>query len=457
MSDDSSSDDFFMADDTDDELDVSQRARTVLLGSPNEIPDLKSDSHSDIKKDTPAAISNDKEDTKNNKSKNADQYSPVRTSSRIARKLRSPLKEAVVSADPISLDDDNNKRARSPSRPNPYSNSPERRSLSSSRSRSRSSSLSSTRSFSPIRKTPKLSSTLQMEPDENDEFFKEIAKEAKKIPSLTKESTPDKLPKRIYNIRFISKLDGTMNKCVQVKVLGKFQFQKILPAALTGLIKAYSIPSVLQKYYSVDNVSLYWNHAKLLDFMTCNSLNIPQAFENEVTNVDIELISKDDEIENEKAITEKLLKDEREVSLKLEAAKKEKEIQEKLAKELAKEEKENEVFEEFEHELENVSELKTNGYDADASTVNEANELALEEGNADVMKIALVGQDNKKIHVNVRGTTPFSKVAEYYRIQKQLPQNAKIKLVFDHEELSLYETIEDQDMEDDDMIEVVIS
>ena len=42
------------------------------------------------------------------------------------------------------------------------------------------------------------------------------------------------------------------------------------------------------------------------------------------------------------------------------------------------------------------------------------------------------------------------------RIQKQLPQKTRVKLLFDHDELDMNECIADQDMEDEDMVDVII-
>ena len=277
-------------------------------------------------------------------------------------------------------------------------------------------------------------------------------------PSITdrsKEATPDKQPKRVYSIRFLSQLDGTINKTVQVKVLGKFQFVKILPPTLEGLIKSYSIPTVLQKFYKVDNVTLYWNNTKLLNFMTCNSLNIPQAFENEVTNVDIVIMSKEKEIENENELRKKLLLEEKAAQMKLDL---EKEREKEGEKNKPKESKNTEyakAIAEFEKELKDATELKDSQVHGGENDGN-MNIDGSDNEKSSIMKIALVGHDNKKIYVNVRNSTPFSKLAEYYRLQKQLPQAAKIQLMFDHDELNLEETVGDQDMEDEDMIEVVI-
>lgn len=269
-----------------------------------------------------------------------------------------------------------------------------------------------------------------LEPDENDEFFKQIAEEFNHTPVGTRETTPEQ-PRRIYNVRFLSKLDGSIDKAVQIKVLGKYDFASMLPSVLNGFIREYKIPNVMKKIYSQENVTLYWKTAKLLNFMTCNSLKIPQAFENEISDIDITVIPKKQENEFEQTINSKLLEDEHNPSDTVETGKLDARV------------------EEFEKDLKNVD---------DSTTNHEATEIIDLENEVDtnLMKIALMGEDNKKMFVNVRTTTILRKVAEYYRIKKRLPINIDINLIFDHEKLNLDESIGDQDMEDEDMIEVVV-
>lgn len=268
-----------------------------------------------------------------------------------------------------------------------------------------------------------------MQPDENDEFFRKIAREFSHTPVGTREATPEQ-PRRIYNVRFQSKLDGSIDKAVQIKVLGKYDFESMLPSVLNGFIREYKIPTVMKKIYSQENVTLYWKTAKLLNFMTCNSLKIPQAFENEISDIDITIIPKEKEKEFEQMINSELLEDIPNPSDTVDTGNL------------------DERVEEFEEELKNI----------DNSTANhEMTELIdlEDEDNTDLIKIALVGEDNKKIFVNVRNTTILKKVAEYYRAKKKLSKDININLIFDHEKLDLNETIGDQDMEDEDMIEVV--
>ncbi|CAL9730789.1 protein Esc2p [Monosporozyma unispora] len=313
------------------------------------------------------------------------------------------------------------------------------------------------------------------EPDENDDFFRELEKmssptttnsvtnlatelDKEKFSDLdinsSSETTPltasrsssipmiHSNPKRIYKIRFLSKLEGTINKSVQVKVLGKYTFEKILPPALAGLIKAFKVPSIMKKFYEPNNVSLYRNESmKLLKFMNCNSLNIPQSFENEISDVEIVLVSKDNEKEYEKEINDKIFEDKDSIadSTTESTLNKNKSIGlDKL---------------QFEQQFED--ELKDNETSVNATGINlESSEMA--DIDEPLMKIALLGHDNKKLYVNVRNSTPFSKLVDYYRIQKQLPQSKKIILSFDHDDLDLNECVKDQDMEDEDVIDVIV-
>lgn len=67
-----------------------------------------------------------------------------------------------------------------------------------------------------------------------------------------------------------------------------------------------------------------------------------------------------------------------------------------------------------------------------------------------------MGQDNKKMFVKARSSTLFKKIADYYKDVKNLPSFTKLKLTFDHVNLSLEDRVEDHEMEDEDMIEVAI-
>lgn len=278
---------------------------------------------------------------------------------------------------------------------------------------------------------PSIAASL-LETDENDEFFREIAKEAKRTPSGARETTPDQ-PRRIYNVRFISKLDGSIDKAVQLKVLGKYDFASVLPSVLNGFMKEYKIPIAMKKIYVAENVVLYWKTAKLLNFMTCNSLKIPQAFDDEISEIEITIVSK----ECEKAFEENMSSNFLEGELIVETG-----------PEVSNSNNADSRVEEFEKELKGINELTPND-SVEYIDLDNQDDTGL-------IKIALVGQDNKKLFVNVRRSTKLHKVSEYYRKKKLLQKEATLKLVFDHEELDVDGNIGDQDLEDGDMIEVVL-
>lgn len=247
-------------------------------------------------------------------------------------------------------------------------------------------------------------------------------------------------PKRIYKIQFLSKLEGTINKSVHIKVLGKYTFENILPSVTMGLIKAFKVPKSLQRFYEPDNIVLYRNESmKLLKFMNCNSLNIPQSFENEISDVQIVLVSKDKELEYENMVNQKIFgDDENEL------------ITDQANVNLNQNDIDSQLEKQFEEELKdnNNSTNNKNEYSSINNDVTKREEP--------LIKVALLGEDNKKVYVNVRNSTLFKKLVDYYRIQKQVPHNKKIILSFDHEEIDLNECIQDQDIEDEDVIDVIV-
>lgn len=263
--------------------------------------------------------------------------------------------------------------------------------------------------------------------DENDLFFQNLAK--RKLQSVTPEPDDGKDDdNRVYYVQFISRIDGTRGKSLQVKALGKHEFNKLATAALNGFMKTFHLPSVMKSLYTVEKTAIYWNKVKILGFMTCNSLKIPQKYENEVSYIEVKLIPRDQETQFIREELESITTEGDEIETTT-----------------TQPEKKNKTIEEFEKELRE-----------DAQDIQDIIEIQEEEEESQqqIMKLALVGQDNKKIMVNVRQTTVFDKLIQYYRIQKQLPQRARITLVFDDEELNPQDTVASQDIEDEDMIEV---
>ncbi|SCW02285.1 LAFE_0F03070g1_1 [Lachancea fermentati] len=268
--------------------------------------------------------------------------------------------------------------------------------------------------------------------DEDEEFFKELAREAKKSSNTTREQTPE-AARRIFNVRFRSRLEGSVDKKINVKVKGKHTFTQILPAALKTMIKEYSVPKELQSMYAADNITLFRDGVKILNFMSCNSLQIPQSYENEVSEVHLTMVFKKDEHSYEQEY-ENTNYGGHEITI--------------LSGEASAEEVEELTIPEYEKDVSQAPGRIT------ASNVYDDEEENTEN---DVIRVALLGQDNKKVHVNVRGTTKFSKIAEHYKQTKGLSSASKLRLIFDNEPLDLDGNVMDADMEDEDIIEVVIS
>ncbi|QLG72054.1 hypothetical protein HG535_0C04080 [Zygotorulaspora mrakii] len=303
----------------------------------------------------------------------------------------------------------------------------------------------------PRPKRQKSSSTVAslLEPDENEEFFNEIAKETTARSFETRKINSEQL-KRIYNIRFLSKLDGTINKTVQVKVLGKYELSSILPTVLERLVKKFEIPDVMRNIYAAENVSLYWNNAKLLKFMTCNSLGVAQTVKDEISNIDILMVPKEYESKFEEDIRIQLLKEEAEAAKEALRRKNNHEISTSNFKDQLTGD-----IDEFERELKNSEDIKNSHLFSNQDIEVECINLDSDDHD-ELIKVALVGDDNKKLYVNVRTSTYICKIVEYYKEHKDVPENAVIKLVFDHEELDQSQTVGQQDLEDEDMIEVVV-
>lgn len=252
-----------------------------------------------------------------------------------------------------------------------------------------------------------------------------------------------KVRQKIFNLMFLSKLEGTVDRAIELKVLGKYDFASILESVLERVVEEFKIPYPVMHQYTVDNVTLYWNGGKLLKFMTCESLKISNIDTNEVTEIEVTMVSKGDEERFEEEERARLLRVEKEAMLKA-----------KLPT----------TFEADTSDDNGEADCSIEIIEMDDSSreseIKEGSKLApvdLEDiDEPEVIKLALVGQDNARLYVNVRRSTPFSKVIEYYKLHKPLPMEVKLSLYFDHEKLDLNETVGDQELEDEDMLEVVI-
>ncbi|QLQ80737.1 hypothetical protein HG537_0E00900 [Torulaspora globosa] len=265
-----------------------------------------------------------------------------------------------------------------------------------------------------------------------------------KLTSNIRQSSPErknsggkskcKESQRLYNVKFLSRLDGSLGKVIQVTVSGDREFSSILESVLDGIVRELNGCEDLEKHYSVENVTLYWNNAKLLKFMTCDSLLINRASEQEV--VEITMVHREQEQEYEERLRSRLVG----LGNGIRSA----------------------LYNEINLANNDVEDFKNQAMDklinsSDTSSLKEPVSLdPEEESNSAAIKLALVGKDNKKLYVQVRLSTPFTKVVDYYRLQKSLPSTTQIKLMFDHEELDLNGTVAQQDMEDGDMLEVLV-
>lgn len=269
--------------------------------------------------------------------------------------------------------------------------------------------------------------SLAAEDNEDEKFFEELQREAGRTTSTLKEGSPA-TAKRVYNIKFLSNLEGSLNDKINVKVKGKHAFSEILPIALKTLIKEYKVSKDLKPFYQPENVSLYRNGLKILNFMNCNSLHIPLNYEGEVSDVSMTLVSRDREQEYVKTL----------------------EQSRHATPDLSREETSPKIpgfsIEEFEKDLEGFESGESNNLLEDTPQT---------ENNHGTIKIALMAQDNKKIYVNVRQTTTIAMLGEHYRTTKNLSSIERFKFVFDNEDLQLSTKIDDLDMEDGDIIEVV--
>ncbi|SMN19678.1 similar to Saccharomyces cerevisiae YDR363W ESC2 Sumo-like domain protein [Maudiozyma saulgeensis] len=450
MSDSEDDDDFFKASSSEDEEDLRNHIEDIIIESSKPNNNNNNNNNNNIKDDAFNLFSEPKkDDIKQNKSNSDEEHVVLedRSSSNGSNNLkRTSDSDSMNTEKKSDFENSRRKRARTRLR------NKEPISIDDDDDEQDSFSEISSRVSSPQKNdTTNRKDNYSDSDDENDLFFKELSR--KKSPPTLEAPIPTSEAKRLYTIRFISKLDGSINKSVRVKVLGKFTFAKILPSALQGLQKAYKIPAVMKKIYQADNVALYWNSTKVLDFMTCNSLNIKQSFENEISNIDITIVSK----EMEKSMELSLRAERQEADAK-EAAEKaqsngSRDKTNSIKTSLDDNQSADLIIEEFERELHDIA---LPNVIENSNTSNDRTLDPSDDTKEEIMKISLVGNDNKKIFVNVRGGTILSKLTDYYRKQKKLPQNTNFELYFDDEKLDLSMTIGSYDIEDEDMIEVKV-
>ncbi|AGO12591.1 AaceriAER251Wp [[Ashbya] aceris (nom. inval.)] len=243
---------------------------------------------------------------------------------------------------------------------------------------------------------------------------------------------------RVYNVGFISRIEGSRNRRVNVKVTGQKQFAAFLSVALAAFSKQHTIRKALKPKYQADQVKIYREGVEVFKFMTCDSFNIEEPYNGSPTDIEVYIVPVEEAETFEQEWKRKFEERVRMLSNSsfLEAV------------DGIEEDKDDFLVNEYEKALVNARSL-------------DETELAVREGtpadeSSQLLKIVLLGSDNKKVHIHVRPTTTFSKVAEHYRVAKELTATVQLTLMFDHEEIDLDDTISDIDIEDGDIIEVVV-
>lgn len=251
-------------------------------------------------------------------------------------------------------------------------------------------------------------------------------------------------PSRSYVLHITSFLPGSENKAVDTTVRGSKKFHPVISTVLKELLNAKenSVPSWYRRIYEPDLTVLYWNKIKILDFMRPDTLQIPAPTSGKPTEITLGLYSihQSEEIERLKEIerVEKRRRMEQE----------EKQAAEDIAPEIEEEEvdpfKDDELFKGIESEP------------VQSSVSREATVLGNGESEEGFFKIGLKGEDNKKMIVKVHAETKLITLVKYYLKQKKLPENTKVKLSFDDEDLDLGDTVGDTELEEDFTVDVII-
>ncbi|SCU93215.1 LAMI_0E13608g1_1 [Lachancea mirantina] len=242
--------------------------------------------------------------------------------------------------------------------------------------------------------------------------------------------TPEAEGIAAYPIKFVSQLEGSQGKAVEIKVQGGHSFSSILPTALSTLTEEYPIPPELQHIYAADRVTLFYgNGVKVLGFMKCSSFRQAENEENDNQDIEIYMVSTDKAREYERNY----------------AVLRQQELESLSAT--------PEVLVDFTKQRGplRIEESDVEGSDDSLQIIEPS------EDEARVLRIALMGQDNKKFYVNARERTTFAKLADYYRSANRIPSSKNLTLTFDSEKVDLNCSVDDLDLEDDDILEVVVT
>ncbi|SSD60926.1 uncharacterized protein SCODWIG_02687 [Saccharomycodes ludwigii] len=289
-----------------------------------------------------------------------------------------------------------------------------------------------------LRKKPKKNIAKPKNPElENDELLYALNSIKENINISTSRAGIDQNiseKNRVFLLTVESLLPELSNVKLSVKALGVQPFKFIIPIILKSMFKFYN-KSHLLTLYNEQNVSFYKDNVKLLNFMNLNSLNIPEAYEGEVTELNLTLVSKAHEIDFENRIINDI------TNLKNAST---------LSKSASMPNSANitdKTIEEYEEALKDAPSLE--------NKLLENYGMMLTEKSQDSFPIILLGSDNKKIEAHVKDFTKLESIAAYFRRMKNLSPNLKVQFIFDHEKVNMKGTVKDIGLEENDLIEVV--
>lgn len=300
-------------------------------------------------------------------------------------------------------------------------------------------SVSSKNSMDEIHAPTAMSVKEDTEEDQTLNFLTEVVGKAQKF---TKERSPELAVKRIYNISFVSKLDGSKDKRVNVKVTGRKTFETILPLTMQTFVSSYKVNKSLASLYKPSDLVMYRNGVEVLPFSTCDSLRIPETPDQDVTPVELIILHSSMAMQYRSEF--KKIRDSRLQSLEAESL-----ISEHEASAVASDDMEEINFNKFEKELEHAPKLHTNL--VDLVEVLDDNEIDL-----NPIKVVLVDKTNKKTTISVKNSTTFNQIINDYKEILNIVPEQKVVLILDNSELDPFATIESEDIEDNDILEVRI-
>lgn len=108
-----------------------------------------------------------------------------------------------------------------------------------------------------------------------------------------------------------------------------------------------------------------------------------------------------------------------------------------------------------------LDDLELDNYDRDIqrdrSRSNDDSNTNAEDMNEEYFPVIVVGKDKKRFKVDIKPSTKISAIAKYYLQKAGLLESTKVKLLFDDEELDLNDTVQNTELEEDFMIDVIIS